>query len=103
MHFQAISISPDSNTVSIRTKTSSKKHQPASSVHSTSFASSTPSRKLYRSLVSSTAKKGYRSDLRAEAVSRASAVKLSQREKKERAAPKLRGKKARIHAEKASA
>nr|POE90343.1 putative 60s ribosomal protein l28e [Quercus suber] len=98
---QAISIQPDANTVSLRTKIASKQNKPASSVHNSSFSSSTGSRKVYRSVVNSTAKKGYRSDLRAEAVSRASAVKLSQREKKERAAPKLRGKKARVAAEKA--
>jgi len=40
-----------------------------------------PSRKAYKSIVSSTAAKGYRSDLRAEAVARASAVKKSQRSK----------------------
>jgi large subunit ribosomal protein L28e len=45
--------------------------------------------------VGSTAKKGYRPDLRRDAVARASAVKLSQREKKETPAPKLRGAKAR--------
>ena len=44
--------------------------------------------------MNSTAKKGYRSDLRAEAVARASAVKYSQRERKERAPAKPRGKKA---------
>jgi len=64
--------------------------------HVSSFSASTPSRKLYRSVVNSTAKKGYRSDLRAEAVARASAVRLSQKDKKVRAAPtKLRGAKAR--------
>ena len=51
--------------------------------HESSFSASTPSRKLYRSVVNSTAKKGYRSDLRAEAVARASTVKLSQKEKKD--------------------
>lgn len=64
--------------------------------HESSFSASTPSRKLYKSVVSSTAKKGYRSDLRAEAVARASAVKLSQREKKEsKRTTKLRGAKAK--------
>jgi len=65
-----------------------------------SFSASTPSRKLYKSVVSTTAKKGYRSDLRAEAVARASAVKRSQREVKERKqVTKLRGAKARKAAE----
>ena len=53
--------------------------------HESSFSASTPSRKLYRSVVNSTAKKGYRSDLRAETVARASAIKLSQRERSDKA------------------
>ena len=81
------------------TKLPSKSNKPAASTHSSSFASSTPSRKLYKSIVSSTAKKGYRSDLRADAVARASAVKLSQRDKKDVPAGKLRGAKARKAAE----
>ena len=76
------------------TKTSSRQ-KPAKQYHSSSFSASTPSRKLYKSVVNSTAKKGYRSDLRAEAVARASAVKLSQREKKEQPAPKARGARAK--------
>ncbi|KAK4931858.1 hypothetical protein LTR28_011486, partial [Elasticomyces elasticus] len=46
----------------------------------------------------STAKKGYRADLRAEAVARASAVKLSLRKKRENPKAKLRGRK-RVEAE----
>ncbi|KAI7295960.1 hypothetical protein KC315_g18851, partial [Hortaea werneckii] len=58
---------------------------------------------VYKSVVNSTAKKGYRADLRAEAVARASAIKRSQREKKDKAAPtKLRGAKA-VKAEQAKA
>jgi len=45
--------------------------------------------------VSSTAKRGYRSDLRAEAVARASAIRKSQKPVKDTPAPKLRGAKAR--------
>ena len=84
------------------TTLANRRHQPARSTQSTSFAASTPSRKLYKGVVNSTAKKGYRSDLRAEAVARASAVKLSQREKKDMPAPKLRGKKARKAREEAA-
>jgi len=75
--------------------------KPAKNLTTTSFASNTPSRKIYKSVVNSTAKKGYRSDLRAAAVARASAVKLSQQDKKERktgSAP--RGVKAKKAAEK---
>jgi large subunit ribosomal protein L28e len=50
---------------------------------------------LYKSVVASTAKKGYRADLRQDAVARASAVKLSQRDKKPAPAAKLRGAKAK--------
>ncbi|KAF2719623.1 ribosomal protein L28e [Polychaeton citri CBS 116435] len=92
---QAIGIQPDGNTVSLITKTS-KQNQPASAYQTSSFSSTTPSRKLYKSVVNSTAKKGYRADLRAQAVARASAVKLSQRETKKGAQEKkLRGSKAR--------
>jgi large subunit ribosomal protein L28e len=110
---KAIGIHPDSNTVrsihpthhlsllltcfkiSMTTKLSNRQNKPAKSTQQSSFSASTPSRKLYRSVVGSTAKKGYRPDLRQDAVARASAVKLSQREKKETPAPKLRGAKAR--------
>lgn len=81
--------------VEMKTKIPSRTHQPARSTHTSSFSASTPSRKLFKSVVNSTAKKGYRADLRAEAVARASAVKASQREKKDKPAPKLRGRKAR--------
>ena len=87
----------------MRTKVSKNTHQPAKSHHNSSFSSSTPSRKLYKSVVNSTAKKGYRPDLRQEAVARASAVKSSQRDKKggERET-KLRGAKARKAAQEGS-
>jgi len=121
---KAIGINPDSpNTIGLTTKVASKGNKvsfflpfpvtrshssstnsslkPASNLHITSFSSNTPSRKIYKSVVNSTVKKGYRSDLRAEAVARASAVKQSQQDKKERksgSAP--RGVKAKKAAEK---
>ncbi|KAK0899397.1 hypothetical protein LTR02_009685 [Friedmanniomyces endolithicus] len=97
---QAIGIQPDSNTVELKTKLASRTSKPASMYQTASFSASTPSRKLYKSVVGTTAKKGYRSDLRAQAVARASAVKRSQREVKERKqVTKLRGAKARKAAE----
>ena len=95
----AIAIQPEDNTVSLKTKLPKRAHQPAKGTHSASFNASTPSRKLYKSVVNSTAKKGYRSDLRAEAVARASAVKQSQRDNKKSHETKLRGAKARKNAE----
>ncbi|KAF2484658.1 ribosomal L28e protein family-domain-containing protein [Neohortaea acidophila] len=91
---KAIGVAPNDNTVQLTTKTS-KPHQPAKSTHQTSFSASASNRKVYKSVVNSTAKKGYRSDLRAEAVARASAIKQSQREKKDAPATKPRGAKAR--------
>ncbi|QIW98664.1 hypothetical protein AMS68_004182 [Peltaster fructicola] len=97
---KAIGITADSpNTVGLTTKTS-RHNKPARAHHTTSFSSNTSGRKIYRSVVNSTAKKGYRSDLRAHAVARASAVKLSQREKKDAPAAKPRGAKAKKAAEK---
>ncbi|KAK3117563.1 hypothetical protein LTR53_000989 [Teratosphaeriaceae sp. CCFEE 6253] len=92
---QAIGIKADDNTVELKTKLPNRINKPASQYQISSFSASTPSRKLYMSVVNSTAKKGYRSDLRAEAVARASAIKLSQGDKKDRAAAKPRGAKAR--------
>ena len=51
--------------------------------------------RTYKGIVSNTAKSGYRSDLRAEAVSRASAIRLSQTPKKDAPEKKLRGTKAK--------
>ncbi|KAF2160719.1 hypothetical protein M409DRAFT_70251 [Zasmidium cellare ATCC 36951] len=96
---QAIGIQPDSNTITLTTKLPSRTNKPAKSTQTSSFNASTPSRKLYKSVVNSTAKKGYRPDLRAEAVSRASAIRQTQRENKKDYEKKLRGAKARKAAE----
>ena len=89
---QAIGINADSpNTIGLTTKLPSRANKPAKSQQTSSFSASTPGRKLYKSVVNTTAKRGYRADLRAAAVARASAVKLSQQQKKERAASKPRG------------
>jgi len=92
-NLQAIGINPGpSNTMVLTTKSEKKNHQPAGTFQHTKFSSSTSGRKAYRSIVNSTTKKGYRSDLRAEAVARASAIKKSQRPVKENERPvKLRG------------
>jgi len=50
--------------------------------------------RTYRTVVNSTAKKGYRPDLRQAAVARTSAIHDSQRTKKEKEPSKPRGKKA---------
>ena len=57
--------------------------------------------RVYKGIVNYTAKQGYRADLRQEAVARASAIRQSQRPKKEDPEPKLRGSKAKKAEEKA--
>jgi large subunit ribosomal protein L28e len=78
----------------VKTKDASSIQKPASAVSATEFKGTFPLRKAYATIVDSTTKKGYRSDLRAEAVARASAIKMSQRAKKDLPARKARGKKA---------
>jgi large subunit ribosomal protein L28e len=51
--------------------------------------------RTYKAIASQTAKSGYRPDLRAAAVARASAIRRAQLPKKEAPAPKLRGAKAK--------
>ena len=89
--------------VGLKTKNPKRASKPGKQHSSTSFSSSTPNRKLYRSVVNSTAGRGYRMDLRREAVARASAIKRSQSEnKKDTPASKPRGAKARRANEAAS-
>ena len=59
-------------------------------------------RRIYKAIANYTAKQGYRADLRQEAIARASAIKQSQRPKKEDPPPKVRGSKAKKTEEKAS-
>ncbi|GAB7362181.1 hypothetical protein MBLNU230_g2207t1 [Neophaeotheca triangularis] len=92
---QAIGINADGNTVSMTTKLPKQKNRPAKMYQNSSFSASTPSRKISKSVVNSTAAKGYRADLRKEAVARASTVKQTQRNKKDRKPTKPRGAKAR--------
>ena len=61
----------------------------------------TTSLRTYATVVNSTAKRGYRTDLRTAAIARTSAIKSSQRVKKDAPKPKLRGAKAKKAAEEA--
>ncbi|KAL1877402.1 hypothetical protein Daus18300_002386 [Diaporthe australafricana] len=63
--------------------------QPAKNSHKRTFGSH--NRKTYRNIASSTAKSGYRPDLREAAISRASAIRRSQRPVKPEPERKLRG------------
>jgi large subunit ribosomal protein L28e len=77
--------------VSLLTKKSNKSSNPASQLQTSSFGASTSTRKTYRGIVNSTAKRGYRTDLRGPAVARASAIRKSQKPAKEDRPAKLRG------------
>ncbi|KAJ5675887.1 hypothetical protein N7462_008784 [Penicillium macrosclerotiorum] len=68
--------------------------QPASNWVTVTYGPKTSTRKIYKGVANLTARYGYRADLREEAVARVSAVRRSQRPKKDTAAPKLRGAKA---------
>jgi len=95
---RAIGINHDSNNnMVLITKTSKNANKPASAMHTVKYGQSTPSRKAYSSIVSNTAKKGYRADLRAETVARASAIKKSQKPVSEKKRPaKVRGGKKKL-------
>lgn len=58
---------------------------------------------IYKNVADKTAKSGYRADVREEAIARVSAVRRSQRPKKETPPKKLRGTAAKKAAEKESA
>jgi large subunit ribosomal protein L28e len=59
--------------------------------------------RIYKSVAGKTAKSGYRADLRESAVARVSAIRRSQKFKKDTPPQKLRGAQARKAAEKESA
>ncbi|KAF2093910.1 ribosomal protein L28e [Rhizodiscina lignyota] len=95
---KAIGVQPAANQekgVTLFTKKSHQANKPASELQTTTFGPSTSSRKTYRSIVSQTAGRGYRPDLRQSAVARASAIKLSQKDKKANPPVKLRGARAK--------
>ncbi|PQE08936.1 60S ribosomal L28 protein [Rutstroemia sp. NJR-2017a WRK4] len=81
--------------VTLITKKSSATHSPATSLHKTTFGKNKSNRKVYAGIAKTVAKNSYRPDLRAAAVSRASAILESQTPKKDAPEPKLRGSKAK--------
>jgi len=87
--------------VTLLTKSTKNTQKPAKHHITSTFGGNRSNRKTYSSIVNTTAKSGYRSDLRAAAVSRASAIRKSQKPVKESPEKKLRGKKALKAAEEA--
>lgn len=82
--------------ITVSTKTANKSHQPAKGSHSQTHGAGKSARGISRSVAGGTAKKGYRSDLRAAAVARVSALKKSQRPVRERPVKVRTGKKAKV-------
>ncbi|KAH8689703.1 60S ribosomal protein L28 [Talaromyces proteolyticus] len=97
---KALSLQPgETGGVVLIAKNASNTQNPAKNIRTTSYGPNTSNRKIYKSVASSTAKNGYRADLREAAVARVSAIRRSQKPKKETPAPKLRGAKAKKAAE----
>ncbi|KAK2761393.1 hypothetical protein FQN54_001915 [Arachnomyces sp. PD_36] len=85
--------------VTLTSKKADNAHQPGQNVTTTTFGPNTGNRKIYKAVANRAAKNGYRADLRPEAVSRASAIRQSQRPKKDTPENKPRGSKAKKAAE----
>jgi large subunit ribosomal protein L28e len=93
---QAIGIESKGDKIVVSTKIANNSSKPAKSYSTTTFKSTTPSRKLINNAVSGSTKRGYRQDLHMEAIQRASAVKKSTRAvKASNKVTKLRGGKAK--------
>ncbi|KZM19380.1 uncharacterized protein EKO05_0002898 [Ascochyta rabiei] len=87
-------VSSENGGVTLLVKKADRHHQPATSTQSTTFGASKGSRKIYSAIVNSTTKRGYRPDLRKDAVARASAIRKAGKPVKASPAAKLRGAKA---------
>lgn len=96
---QAVGVTENSKgDVVVTSKKTKHTQRPAEAVHTVIYHGGKSTRKTYKGIASSTAKSGYRPDLRAAAVSRASAIRRSQRPVRPEPEKKLRGKKAKIAA-----
>ncbi|TGZ81122.1 ribosomal protein L28e [Ascodesmis nigricans] len=96
---KAVGVQPGERGVVLITKNNAEKNgqKPATLFKKTPLKKH--NRKVYATIASTVAKKGYRPDLRADAVARASNIIASQRQKKDKPAPKPRGKKAKAQAQ----
>jgi len=100
---KAVGVSPaegDKGGVVLTTKKTKHVQRPGSNHHTTTFGGNKSTRRTYKAIVNITAKSGYRPDLRSSAVARASAIRQSQRPKKDIPEKKARGAKAKKAAEK---
>ncbi|KAH6841083.1 ribosomal L28e protein family-domain-containing protein [Chaetomium sp. MPI-CAGE-AT-0009] len=77
--------------VKVISKKPSAANKPASGLHTVTYGGNKTSRKTYRAVANQAAKNGYRADLRAAAVARASGLRRAQRPVKPEPEQKLRG------------
>jgi len=93
---KAVSLQPnEKGGVTLVTKKSGHSNKPVHSSHKSSFDKTQSNRKIYKAVADTVGKKSYRGDLNKDAVARASALKDSQRPKKDAPEKKPRGIKAR--------
>ncbi|KAJ9612319.1 hypothetical protein H2200_003916 [Cladophialophora chaetospira] len=92
---KAVSILPGENGgVTLKTKKSGSSHKPAAHHNTHTYGKTSSNRKVYKNVADAVGKNSYRGDLNKHAVARASAIKDSQREKKDAPERKPRGAKA---------
>ncbi|KIW27034.1 uncharacterized protein PV07_06815 [Cladophialophora immunda] len=93
---KAVSIQPnEKGGVSLVTKKSGSSHKPSSHYNTHAYGKTTSNRKIYKNVADAVGKRSYRGDLNRDAVARASALKDSQRTKKDTPEKKPRGLKGR--------
>merc|ERR1712029_1193127 len=91
---KAIGVQPgQEGGVVVLTKKADKAHQPAAQIQTANVPAKRSTRKTYAGIINSTAGRNYRSDLRSDAVARASAIRKSQKPVKADQPAKLRGSK----------
>ncbi|KAE8144550.1 ribosomal L28e protein family-domain-containing protein [Aspergillus avenaceus] len=101
---KAVGVQPTENGgVVVVTKKPSNPQQPAKNVVSVSYGPNASTRKIYKGVADRTAKYNYRADIREGAVSRVSAIRRSQKTKKDTPPQKPRGAQARKAADQESA
>ncbi|KAJ5570362.1 uncharacterized protein N7459_009792 [Penicillium hispanicum] len=92
----------ENGAVTVTTKKPGNPQQPGKNEVTVTYGPKTGTRKIYKGVADKTAQNGYRGDLREEAVARVSAIRRSQKPKKDTPAQKPRGAKARKEAGKDS-
>ncbi|KIW56949.1 hypothetical protein PV05_05560 [Exophiala xenobiotica] len=89
---KAVSVQPnEKGGVTLMTKKSEKSNTPKAAYNTHPYSKTTSNRKIYKNIADAVGKKSYRGDLNQDAVARASAIKNSQRPKKDVPEKKPRG------------